>query len=199
MKNDLAIGLVGSDSAAYQRADAVARIPGAHLAAVADHDEAAAQKLAQVYNQRNSNSKGNSNGNSFDRQGRQLSCEHANRRVVRYEHDGSLTVLAERWNGKPLNAPNDVVDHPDGGVWFTDPGYGSLMEYEGNRLPSSATNVQPIQKEAIYRIDAPGHTEFIAELCGVQKVTMMLTAATAHGSLAVTHVSTHVSLATAIR
>jgi len=53
---------------------------------------------------------GNSNGNTFDRQGRQISCEHANRRVVRYEHDGSVTVLAESWNGKPLNAPNDAVE-----------------------------------------------------------------------------------------
>jgi gluconolactonase len=67
--------------------------------------------------------------------------------VVRYEHDGTLTVLAERWNGKPLNAPNDVVDHPDGGVWFTDPGYGSMGNYEGHK---GALEI----KEAVYRIDA---------------------------------------------
>jgi gluconolactonase len=89
---------------------------------------------------------GNSNGNTFDRQGRQISCEHANRRVVRYEHDGSLTVLAERWNGKPLNAPNDVVEHPDGGIWFTDPGYGSMGDYEGHK---GALEI----KEAVYRVD----------------------------------------------
>ena len=59
-----------------------------------------------------------SNGNTFDFEGRQLSCEHDTRRVVRYEHSGSITVLADKWNGKPLNAPNDIVVHPDGGIWF---------------------------------------------------------------------------------
>ncbi|MBM3854064.1 MAG: SMP-30/gluconolactonase/LRE family protein [Verrucomicrobia bacterium] len=89
---------------------------------------------------------GNSNGNTFDYQGRQISCEHGNRRVVRYERDGGLTVLADRFNGKPLNAPNDVVVHPDGGIWFTDPGYGSMMNYEGWKRPLEL-------KEAVYRID----------------------------------------------
>jgi len=92
---------------------------------------------------------GYSNGNTFDYQGRQLSCEHGNRRVVRYEHDGSTTVLAERYQGKPFNAPNDIVVHPDGGIWFTDPGYGSLMNYEGNK---GALEI----KEAVYRIDPKG-------------------------------------------
>jgi gluconolactonase len=63
----------------------------------------------------------NSNGNSFDFNGRQLSCEHLARRVVRYEHDGTATVLADSYNGKKLNSPNDVVAHPDGSYWFTDP------------------------------------------------------------------------------
>lgn len=89
---------------------------------------------------------GNSNGNIFDREGRQISCEHGNRRVVRYEHDGNVTVLADRWKGKPLNAPNDVVVHRDGGIWFTDPGYGSMGNYEGHK---GALEI----KEAVYRID----------------------------------------------
>jgi gluconolactonase len=72
----------------------------------------------------------NSNGNTFDFQGRQLSCEHLTRRVVRYEHDGTATVLADSYNGKRLNSPNDVVAHPDGSYWFTDPPYGGQL-YEG--------------------------------------------------------------------
>ena len=72
----------------------------------------------------------NSNGNTFDFQGRQLSCEHLTRRVVRYELDGSATVLAEAFQGKKLNSPNDVVPHPDGSYWFTDPPYGGQL-YEG--------------------------------------------------------------------
>jgi gluconolactonase len=72
----------------------------------------------------------NSNGNTFDYQGRQISCEHAMRRVVRYEHDGSITVLADRFNGMRLNSPNDLAPHPDGSIWFTDPPFGGAL-YEG--------------------------------------------------------------------
>jgi gluconolactonase len=72
----------------------------------------------------------NSNGNTFDFQGRQISCEHLTRRVVRYEHDGSVSVIADSINGKRLNSPNDVVPHPDGSIWFTDPPYGGQL-YEG--------------------------------------------------------------------
>ena len=72
----------------------------------------------------------NSNGNTFDSQGRQLSCEHLTRRVVRYEHDGSVTVIADAFQGKRLNSPNDVAVHGDGSIWFTDPPYGGQL-YEG--------------------------------------------------------------------
>jgi len=72
----------------------------------------------------------NSNGNTFDFQGRQLSCEHLTRRVVRYEHDGTVSVIADSYQGKRLNSPNDVVPHPDGSYWFTDPPYGGQF-YEG--------------------------------------------------------------------
>ncbi len=94
---------------------------------------------------------GNSNGNTFDFQGRQISFEHGNRRVVRYEYDGTITVLADKFDGKPLNAPNDGAVHPNGDIWFTDPGYGSLMNYEGEKAPNDSK--QPYQKEAVYRID----------------------------------------------
>jgi len=72
----------------------------------------------------------NSNGNTFDFQGRQISFEHLTRRVVRYELDGSVTVLADNYQGKRLNSPNDGAAHPDGSLWFTDPPYGGQL-YEG--------------------------------------------------------------------
>jgi gluconolactonase len=98
-----------------------------------------------------------SNGNTFDYQGRQLSCEHDARRVVRYEPDGSVTVLADKFEGKPLNAPNDIVVHPDGAIWFTDPGYGIMGQYEGHLDKLEI-------KEAIYRIDSKtGQMEKVAD------------------------------------
>jgi gluconolactonase len=92
-----------------------------------------------------------SNGNTFDLRGRQISFEHDTHRVVRYEPDGSVTVLAETYGGKSLNAPNDGIVHPNGDLWFTDPGYGSLGAYEGHEDRTGSP--QPHQKEAIYRLD----------------------------------------------
>jgi gluconolactonase len=88
-----------------------------------------------------------SNGNTFDFEGRQLSCQHALRRVVRFEPDGTTTVIADKWQGKPLNSPNDIVVHPDGSVWFTDPTYGIQGNYEGFQATSE-------NKKAAYRVDS---------------------------------------------
>jgi gluconolactonase len=92
------------------------------------------------------NPSGYSNGNTFDFEGRELSCEHGGRRVVRYEYSGAVTVIAEKFQGKRLNSPNDIVVHPDGGIWFTDPPYGINGDYEGFK---SAKEL----KEAVYRVD----------------------------------------------
>lgn len=89
----------------------------------------------------------NSNGNTRDRQGRLVTCEHDSRRVTRTEHDGSVRVLMDSYEGKPLNSPNDVVVHSDGSVWFTDPGYGILLNYEGHmaeaELPTHVYRLEP--------------------------------------------------------
>ena len=90
---------------------------------------------------------GYSNGNTFDYEGRQLSSEHGGRRVVRYEPNGTVTVIADRFQGKRLNSPNDVVVHPDGGIWFTDPLYGIRGNYEGFKADSEL----PV---AAYRVDS---------------------------------------------
>ncbi len=74
-----------------------------------------------------------SNGNTRDRQGRLITCEHDTRRLTRTELDGRITVLIDRFEGKRLNAPNDVVVASDGAIWFTDPGYGIDGEYEGHK------------------------------------------------------------------
>src|SRR6185503_8696864 len=120
----------------------------------------------------------NSNGNTFDFQGRQLSCEHLTRRVVRYELDGSVMLIADKFNGKPLNSPNDVVPHPDGSYWFTDPPYGGQL-YEGapdaaggpsnsagrlkNRL-GQALEIGASKRELptnCYRVDPSGKVELV--------------------------------------
>ena len=125
------------------------------------------------------NPSNNSNGNTFDFQGRQLSCEHLTRRVVRYEHDGSITVIADAFDGKRLNSPNDVVAHPDGSYWFTDPPYGGQL-YEGqpdaaggptnaagrlNPRLGQAAEAGSMKRElptSVYRVDPKGRVTRVA-------------------------------------
>jgi gluconolactonase len=82
----------------------------------------------------------NSNGNTFDFQGRQISCQDFFRRVIRWEPDGSMTVIADNYQGKPLNSPNDLVPHPDGSIWFTDPAYGDQLTEGHPDVPGGPTN-----------------------------------------------------------
>jgi gluconolactonase len=99
---------------------------------------------------------GFANGNTRDRQGRLVTCEHGGRRIVRTEYDGALTVLAESFDGKRLNSPNDVVTASDGSVWFTDPTFGIAGFYEGERAESELP-------QNVYRLDAEtGALEVVA-------------------------------------
>jgi gluconolactonase len=120
----------------------------------------------------------NSNGNAFDFQGRQISTQDYYRRVVRWEHDGSMSVIADRFDGKPLNSPNDLVAHPDGSIWFTDPPYGDRLS-EGrpddtggpanaagkyNPRTGAETVVAAVKRElptAVYRWDPAGKLEVV--------------------------------------
>src|ERR1700748_622911 len=89
----------------------------------------------------------NSNGNTIDREGRLITCEHGGRRVTRTELDGSITVIADKYNGKRLNSPNDCVVASDGAIWFTDPVYGIGGYYEGVRAEPEQ------EKHNVYRVD----------------------------------------------
>ena len=123
---------------------------------------------------------GNSNGNTFDFEGRQLSCEHGERRVVRYEHDGSVTVIADSYNGRRLNSPNDVAVHRDGSIWFSDPPYGGSL-YEGvvdapggpsnkegliNPRAGQRAGAGDLKRELpfnVYRVDASGRVALVID------------------------------------
>jgi gluconolactonase len=99
-----------------------------------------------------------SNGNTRDREGRLLTCEHGARRLTRTELDGSITVLAERYQGKRLNSPNDVVVKSDGTIWFTDPPYGIITDYEGYKAPQEQAGCN------VYRLDpASGALDVVAD------------------------------------
>jgi gluconolactonase len=89
----------------------------------------------------------NSNGNTIDREGRLITCEHAGRRVTRTELDGSITIIADKYNGKKLNSPNDAVVTSDGAIWFTDPVYGIGGYYEGIKAEPEQ------EKHNVYRVD----------------------------------------------
>lgn len=97
------------------------------------------------------------NGHTRDALGRLVSCEHGTRRVTRTEIDGSVTVLADSFNGKRLNSPNDVIVRSDGSIWFTDPTYGIMSDYEGYR----AAPEQPVH--GVYRIDPSGSISLVAD------------------------------------
>lgn len=101
---------------------------------------------------------GYSNGNTVDREGRLVTCEHGHRRVTRTEHNGTITVLADRYDGKRLNSPNDAVTKSDGSIWFTDPSYGIDSDYEGHKAESE------IGACHVYRIDpATGAVRIVAD------------------------------------
>ena len=101
---------------------------------------------------------GYTNGNTVDRQGRLVSCEHGGRRVSRTEHDGSITAIVERFDGKRFNSPNDLVVKSDDSIWFTDPAYGIDSDYEGHKAESE------IGACHVYRVDpASGKMTIVAD------------------------------------
>ena len=100
------------------------------------------------------------NGNTVDRQGRLVTAEHG-RRVTRTEHDGSIRVIADSYDGKRLNSPNDLVEKSDGSIWFTDPPYGILSDYQGNKGPSELDG-----KNYVFRVDAQtGAIDIVIDDC----------------------------------
>lgn len=102
-------------------------------------------------------SPGFANGHTVDRLGRLVSCEHGHRRVTRIEHDGSTTVLADKYQNHRLNSPNDVVERADGSIWFTDPSYGIDTSYEGHRAESELGGCH------VFRVDPGGDVRLVAD------------------------------------
>lgn len=100
---------------------------------------------------------GHANGRTIDRQGRVVTCEQGGRRVTRTEHDGRVSVLADRWEGQRFNSPNDVVETSDGSLWFTDPSYGIDSDYEGHRA------VPEIDGCHVYRLAPDGRLTRVAD------------------------------------
>lgn len=123
----------------------------------------------------------NSNGNTFDFQGRQISAQHFLRRVVRFEHDGTLTVVADSYNGQPLNSPNDIAVHKDGSIWFTDPYYGGQLSEGhpddgqgpftdgvangniGNGMLGVIGAKKQVRPPSVYRVDPSGRIDAVLE------------------------------------
>ncbi len=103
------------------------------------------------------NPSNNSNGNTVDNQGRLVTCEHLTRRVTRTEIDGSISVVADRWQGKRFNSPNDAVVKSDDSVWFTDPAYGIDSDNEGDRAEPEIDGCH------VYRVDASGAVERVID------------------------------------
>ncbi|MEV0525319.1 SMP-30/gluconolactonase/LRE family protein [Streptomyces sp. NPDC050439] len=98
------------------------------------------------------------NGNTLDREGRLICCEQGNRRVTRTEHDGRVTVLADRFEGKRFNSPNDAVVRSDGSIWFSDPDFGITSDYEGHRAAAEIDGCH------VYRIDpVTGDVRLVAD------------------------------------
>ena len=123
-----------------------------------------------------------SNGNTRDREGRLITCEHDSRRVTRTEHDGSITTLMDEFRGKPLNAPNDAVVTADGAIWFTDPGFGIFGNYEGHKaeveLPPTVYRLDPKagRVSAVYVSEAGGRPNGIALSPDEKKLYVILMA-----------------------
>ena len=124
----------------------------------------------------------NSNGNTFDFQGRQITAQHYLRRVIRWEHDGSMTVIADNYNGQPLNSPNDIAPHKDGSIWFTDPLYGAQLaeghpdpgigpmnprglanDALGNGSAGIIGSRKQVRPPSVYRWDPSGRLDVIVE------------------------------------